>query len=508
MRKFRLARCAYITLLLSLAILPHADAEPGNLDGLDEFVEEAMSIMGIPGLALTVVDSEGVVLVRGYGTRTTGKNETVDGDTVFNIGSMTKAFTATAVGVLTENSDLSWDSLFVDELPYFQAANPYLTSNISIRDGLAHRSGIPGTGYWAPWTNWSRQELVERLEYIEPVATLRNQFFYNNGLFVAAGEVIPQRTGISWDSYVKEKIIQPLGMTRTYTVLRDMPKDNIATPHIKDGDEMRPVPNYPMPHVAPAGSMLSSANDMARWCQLQLSDGSVEGVRVIEEATLREIHSPQMVGGFDFLQLAGYGRQYKLYGLGWFILDYRDELDRLVAHGGSIDGMQSWMAFSPRNQYCVSVLSNGGADGDAVLHAVANFVQDRYLEKSDVDWIESLVKVVHEEISGHRNTLTSRDGADDEIPPTLSKESYTGTYEHPANGPIEVTVENGVFHIRQGIYTGVLEHWRGDTFRTNWDQLSHVTVFGTFLPNPKGQVETFRIRMEGLGSIDYERAGG
>jgi CubicO group peptidase (beta-lactamase class C family) len=494
-----------IFLVLGFSAQAYPESATPNFDGLEEFVIDAMAVMQTPGLALVVVEKDGIVYNQGFGTRTVGAKEPVDGNTIFNIGSMTKAFTSTAIGILIDQSDLEWDSRLSDELPWFRVADPYLTRELTVRDALAHRSGIADSGYWVPWTGMTRKEVVEVMRYIEPMFSVRTQFLYNNPFFVTAGEVIPQRTGKSWDEFVQERILQPLGMNETLTDHRNLSGLNIATPHVWTPGGMTPVPHYALHHVAAAGSILSNTNDMARWCSLQLKNGSVDDIQLIDSVTLHDIHSPQMIGGFDFLKQAGLGNQLQAYGLGWFVLDYRNGKDYLVAHGGSIDGMVSWMVFSPQNGYCIVALNNGGMDSDPVNHAIAGFIQDRYLGLEDAGWIDDVIKPVREEIEGERAAHRSHEGADSTVAPTLARSAYTGEFESTVFGKAIISGSDEGLEIQIGINQGPLEHWRGDIYRTHWSRLAEENGFVTFVTSPKGTVESLVFEPNSYSRQEYKR---
>lgn len=462
-------------------------ARQWHLDGLDEFVEELMEETDIPGLALTVVSNDEVITAKGFGTRTAGKNQPVDEKTVFNIGSMTKAFTATALAVLVQRNELDWDTRLVDKLPYFRLSDPYLTDEMTVRDALSHRSGLPDTGWFYPNIDLSREEIIRRMRYIEPIASFRAEFYYNNAPFVAVAEVIHQVTGKSWDAFLTEEILAPAGMKYTITSHRFLSGENVASPHELDEDgKMTPVPHYPLDGVAAAGSILSNVEDLGRWCRLQLNRGSIEKKEIIKRDVMEEIYKPNITGGWGFLERAGYHNQ--SYASGWSRYDYLDGKDRLLAHGGAIDGARSWIAFSPQNNYCIVLLTNGGPAGDPVNHTITNWIKDRILGIEGNDWKNTLLVPSHKEVLADWAENYSSEGSDSSARHSLPLKDYVGDYFNPLFGDMSISLEGGSLRVRNGFLEGELEHWRADSFRADWSHLGESKGFVSFMVGPMGEV--------------------
>ena len=295
MKKEKHPKIWIVVLLCVLAIAcvfpSYAGAEP--LAGLDAYIEKTMKEWRLPGLAIAVVQGDRIIYMKGYGTREIGKDLPVDENTVFAIGSTSKAFTATALGLLVQDGKISWDDRVTDHLPGFQMADPWVTHEIRARDLLCNRSGLSGVSehLWYA-TDLSRDEIVHKLRYVPFEAGFRYQYAYRNTMFAAAGQIIPAVTGKSWEAFVKERIFAPLGMTRSSTSIEDLQgMDNVATPHMELDGGIVPIKYRNIDNIAPAGGINSSIKDMAQWLRLQVNEGTYEGKSIVAPAVIKETHT-------------------------------------------------------------------------------------------------------------------------------------------------------------------------------------------------------------------------
>ena len=245
-----------VVVALALTLAGPLPAQQGLLKGLDAYVAQALKDWEAPGLAIAVVRHDSVVFARGYGVRELGKAETVDANTIFAIGSTSKAFTAALLGMLVDQGRIRWDDPVTRYLPGFQLYDPYVTREITIRDLLTHRSGLArGDGLWAA-SGYRRDEVIRRVRFLKPSWSFRSQYGYQNIMFLTAGELAGRVYGKSWDEVVRQQIFEPLGMTRTRTsvdALKGM--DDVATPHERIDDAVRPVEWMNIDNIGPAGSI-------------------------------------------------------------------------------------------------------------------------------------------------------------------------------------------------------------------------------------------------------------
>ena len=268
--------------------------EPNPLQGLDAAVERALRDWEMPGLALAIVKDDAVVLSRGYGVRELGQPTPVDERTVFAIGSVTKAFTAAALGMLVDEGKVGWDDPVTEHLPDFQLYDPYVTREITLRDLLTHRSGLPrGDLIWIG-SDFDRAEILRRLRYLPPRWSFRSHYGYQNVLYLAAGQVVAAVTGRSWDEFVRERIFAPLGMTNSSTSVTALADAaNVATPHADVDGRIRPVPYRNIDCIAPAGAINSNVAEMTQWIRTAAGRWSCAGAnRFLSAATMTELFTP------------------------------------------------------------------------------------------------------------------------------------------------------------------------------------------------------------------------
>jgi CubicO group peptidase (beta-lactamase class C family) len=479
-------------LIVGFSGVPHSQASkkqlPEHIAGLDEQVESAMKIMELPGLALTVVDQSGVVVAKGYGVRKKGDPDRVDEKTLFEIGSITKAFTATAIGRLVESGQITWQTPIKKHIPYFELNTPYITDVFTVADALSHRGGYRDSYFYDVVPNMTQKEFIRRLKFGKTSMPFRTGFEYHNALFAVAGKLIPELTGDSWSSYVQKQILTPLGMNATLvTDDKVSEQKNIAIPHVLTLDGMQSFSRRldEVDIIPEVGAIISNANDMARWCQFQISDE--ERSAIINQKTHAEMRSQQTIGTFSWLGKWGYGNTRAGYGLGWMLFDYRGDEDQLVAHGGSVDGVQSWMVYSPKNKYCIAMMSNGDWSGDPVHFAIANWIQDRYLGLDKKNWNSNLQSEQEDMLEGLKQQALKK-GKNSKIPFSQPISEYTGKYTNDSYGDLIVKREGAGLRIQLGNYQTVAEHWRGETFYLNWAQPGDPNAYVTFNVSPKGKI--------------------
>lgn len=322
------------------------DKYSGKLEGI--FIK-GLRDFNVPGMAVAIVKDDEVVLARGYGVKKAGTMQKVDANTLFAIASNSKSFTAAALAMLVDAGDITWDDKVRDHLPYFELYSPYVSSEMTIRDLLCHRSGLATFSGDLVWygTTHSREDVIRRARFLEPVYGFRAAYGYSNIMFLAAGQIVEKVTGKTWDEFVKEKFFGPLDMVSTNTSIRDFqPGANIAMPHNEVAGKNIPIEYVNWDNIGPAGSINSSVNDMTRWLRLQLGKGKFEGVRFWKEQRALEMwenHTPKPVSQWQRENMPS--RHFNGYGLGWELMEY--EGYKVISHGGGYDGMISKTVLVP-----------------------------------------------------------------------------------------------------------------------------------------------------------------
>ncbi len=262
---------------------------------LDAYIERARSEWDVPGLAIAVVQDGKVVVAKGFGVRTLGKPEAVDEHTMFDLASLSKSFTAAAVATLVDEGKLRWDDPVRQHLPRFELADPYRTQNVTMRDLLAHRTGLEAGNFVFLFTSYDTTEVIRRMRYLKERQPFRTGMLYSNLGYTAAGEAAAAAAGMSWSELVRTRLIEPLGMREsTVSVAHDL-MPNHADGHSWIGDKQVPIRSRKPMNILPAAGVNSTASDMAKWLLFQLGDGTWEGKRIISAAAMQEMHEPQVI---------------------------------------------------------------------------------------------------------------------------------------------------------------------------------------------------------------------
>src|SRR5580692_1095457 len=244
---------------------------------LDTYVANSMKTFDVPGMSVAIVKDGKVLVAKGYGVKKLGDPAPVDENTMFAIGSNTKAFTTAALATLVDEGKLAWDDPVYQRMPGFVMYDPYVSHEMTIRDLLTHRSGMGlGEGdllFW-PQSMYTRDEIVHKLRFMKPASSFRSKFAYDNLLYMTAGQIIPAVTGVSWDDYIRQRIFTPLGMNHSNVSNAGIkPTDDVAFPHSRVENKLQVITFENLDNAGPAGSINSCAADMAKWVQLQLNHG-------------------------------------------------------------------------------------------------------------------------------------------------------------------------------------------------------------------------------------------
>lgn len=430
------------------------------LAGFGDVVEKAIADMNVPGLAIAVVAGGEVVYAEGFGHRDVEEKLPMTPDTLFAIGSTTKAMTATVLGMLVDEGKLEWDEPLLTYLPSFRLSDPMTTARITPRDLVTHRSGLPRHDLlWYNNNESTRAEMIARFAYLELTEDLRVKFQYNNLMFMTAGYLAGKLNGTTWEEVVDERLFTPLGMERSNFSVEDSQKDdNFALPYREDDDdEIEEIPFRNIDLIGPAGSVDSTVNEMSRWLLFNLSGGTVGERQLINATTLTEIHSPQMTTGStpDRADIS-----VATYGMGWMIDTYRGH--RRIHHGGGIDGFITSVMFFPDDDLGLVAFNNRGSGLPSLVNQHA---ADLVLDLEEEDWIG-------EALENRKKGKEEQDKAEEkkeatrivDTSPSHPLSDYAGSYADPGYGTLEVrqTGESLEFEIN-GITTP-LEHWHYDVW--------------------------------------------
>jgi CubicO group peptidase (beta-lactamase class C family) len=462
------------------------------MESIGPFVDGQLAAWEVPGCAIAAVRDHDVILATGHGRRDLGAELPVTPDTLFAIGSTTKAFTAATVGALVDDGLLEWERPLRDYLPELRLHDPVVTDRVSIIDLLSHRSGLPRHDLaWLGHPGRSRAELVRRLRFLPLSMDLRQEFQYCNLGYLVAGHVVEVLSGTPWEDYLRTRLLTPLGMGRSNLSADDMSADpDHATACERRQGVVVPVPPRPVNAMAPAGAVNSCAADMARWLLAQLGGGQVDGQAVMSPGTVARQHTPHMLVPEDRTFPASTRHAY---GLGWMIGRYRDH--RLVEHGGGIDGFLTECMLLPDDGIGVAVMTN--TSSSAMAPVVAYRVLDELLGLEPLDWYSSFKARFDAATAGIREARGARRVVR-EAPLPRPLAAYAGEYEHPGYCTLAITVEGDTLRPRLGTMDLSLVHRHYETFDLEWHELGDLShVFSLmFLSDPDGDITALTVPFE------------
>ncbi|XOI97750.1 serine hydrolase [Paenibacillus polymyxa] len=466
-----------------------------SLEGLDEFIDEQLQLWNGVGTAVAVIHKDEVVWQKGYGYRDLESKLEVTPNTLFAIGSSTKAFTAATAALLVDQGILDWDTPVKSYMKDFQMFDPIATERITTRDMLCHRSGLPRhelVWYNSPRT---REELVRTLQYLEPNQDFRNKWQYQNLMYMTAGYLVGQLNEISWEEVVQKSLFDPLGMNSSLFSVDEMQlQTDYACPYIeKDGQNIR-TPFRAIDTIGPAGSINSNLVDMIAWLQFQLHSGEWKGKSLISKEQMKVMHSPQMAfdSPFNSKELP-----VGTYGLGWMIEPYRGHA--MIHHGGAIDGFASQVAFLPEEQIGIVVLSN--THGSIIPYTVAFHIMDRLLGLEPVNWSSKLRKLMGKESAdteaNPENPLEIPIQPDTAVEEKIEEPhitpcdrpytAYAGIYTHPGYGEMSIQETTDGLQATFNAIEMPMEYTGKDTFSVEF-VLFGLKITYTFTLNESSEV--------------------
>lgn len=431
------------------------------LAGLDAEIEQALSDFNAPGMGIAIVVGEQVVYARGFGYRDLDDQLPMTPDSLFAIGSTTKAMTSTVLGMLVDDGLMDWDEPVRRYLPSFNLADSTIAARVTPRDLVTHRSGLPRHDMlWYNFNDGSRAELIARFEHLELTADLRERFQYNNLMYMTAGYLAGELVGSNWEDTVRTRLFEPLGMTRSnFSVAASQDDPDHARPHFEDDGALEEIPFRSIDLVGPAGSVNSSVNEMTHWLAFNLNGGRVGGEALISQATLDDIQSPHMTLPSTSIRddIVPVG-----YGMGWELSVYRGH--RRVAHGGGIDGFVTSVVLFPEDQLGLVAFTNSGSVLPDLVNRVA---ADRILGLEPVNWLgEALER--HLKRKAIQDEAEAKRDADRKMKtrPSHPIADYAGSYAHPGYGVLTISNGRGKDALAMN-FNGIdapLEHWHYDVW--------------------------------------------
>ncbi len=471
--------------------------------GLDTAFARVLKTWHAAGFAVAVIEKNKVVYAKGFGYRDIKNKLPVTPNTLFAIGSCSKAFTVTLIGKLQQDGKLDIDKPVTNYLPELKFYNDAMNNTITLRDMMSHRTGLPRHDLsWYFFNNPSTDSLVMRIQYMEPTFGVRQKWQYNNFMFASQGALVEHLSGKNWGDNIKEKFFLPLGMTRSDVSIPELEKsDDIAVGYgLKKDTIIKKLDYYHIDGMAPAGAINSSVIDMAKWVTAWINNGKFNGKEIIPESFRNEAISSQSV-----IDGALPGKEkpdiyFANYGFGWMLGSYKGHYR--VEHGGNIDGFSASTCFFPSDSVGIVVLSN--QDGSPVPSIVRNLISDRILGLKYHDWNSDLK---HEADKGKQEAdkVKKEKIAPVKHPATHPLGDFAGNYKNPGYGTMKMFVKN------DSLFVGTITH-------TLFLRQANYDVFEVFDVDPKDGIDTadngglelqFRMNLSGdVDAVEGQLEGG
>jgi len=471
-----------------------------DLKALDAYIAKAVTDFGQPGLAVGIVQSGKLVWSKGYGKLDVAMADPVTANSVFYCASLSKAFTACAMGILVDEGKLKWDDKVVDHLPWFKVSDPYVTANMTVRDLLCHRAGFitfDGDLLWYG-TNYTSREILERHAREPLTFGFRTRMGYSNLMLIAAAVLIEKKSELTWDQFITKRIIEPLGMDRTRVENADLATmTDVAMPHVHKGQDpkapLKSMAYQALPGADGACGILSCVTDLAKWDAMWMNEGQLaDGTVFLKKGTWTTITTNQLsneVGPEDNAA----GKHYDGTALGWFTED-RDGY-KIITHSGGMPGFILNHAVVPEKDFAVICLGNGETYS---VFAITDKILNLYLGSGTADPVADMLPGIQRRDERNAKRVADRVAARAKgTSPSLTLTGYAGTYTDKIYGDALVSEKGGTLMVSFApapeLFTGALEHWHYDTFQWNHADPFLEPGYITFLFDADHRITGFKV---------------
>ncbi|MEH7456752.1 serine hydrolase [Bacillus sp. JJ1127] len=430
------------------------------LNTLQETVEKMMKDLHVPGAAVAIIKDGEVIVSEGFGYRNVEKKEVITPQTHFAIGSATKAFGTLSLSLLAQQKKFDWDTPVQSYIPNFSLSDIFASSQITGRDLASHRSGV--SRHDALWysSSLTRKDIVEKIKHLSLDAPFRTAFLYNNLMYATISYMVERITNQTWEQYVTEHILEPLHMQQTnFSVTDSQNTNDYALPYIEDDGEIKEIPFRNIDTVGAAGCINSTIEDMAKWVILHLNQGKSGDHELISSELLQQMYTPHnTIPDQPFLSTPE--SPLNSYGLGWFISAYRGY--KVIHHGGNIDGFTALVSFMPKENIGLVILTNSGST--LLPTYLSTQIYDELLGLETIDWHKRAVEDTEKIKEMMKEATESLPEQIKGTAPSHTLENYTGTFEHPAYGTLQVYKENEKLYVQFMEMDIPLQHHHYDIF--------------------------------------------
>lgn len=492
-----------ILLMLVACGIALAQAQPLSTQAIDALVERSMKTFDVPGIAVGIIKDGQIVYAKGHGVRSLNTRQKMDENTLFGIASNSKAFTTVALGILVDEGKIKWDDKVRDYIPEFKLYNAYVSEEFTIRDLLTHRSGLGlGAGdlmFFPDGSDFTIKDVIHNLRYLKQVSGFRTKYDYDNNLYIVAGEVIARVSGKSWPEFVEERIIQPIGMSKTAALFERLKdQSNVIEGHAPVDGKVQVIARSKLTIGAAAGGINSNVTDLLKWVQVLLAHGKYgegQSKRLFSEEVYQELWTPQTI--IPVRSPGPYKTHFSAYGLGFALSDVNGY--KQVSHTGGLEGMVTQITMIPELNLGIIVLTN--QQEGAAFSSITNQIKDAYFGKTGTDWIADL-SVRRRKALDEAKTLT--DSIWREIASAQQSNHnqdvnlFLGTYSDVWLGRVTISLKDSKLRFdskRSPKLTGEMLPYKGNTFVVKWDDRSmDADAFVSFTLDQEGKAAGFTMR--------------
>lgn len=516
LRKLGTIACVLATLSVitpssfsSTAVVAHPDPDKLELvlSDFETYAITAMKDWAVPGMAIVIVRGGEIIYEKAFGVKELGKEDPVTTNTVFQIGSASKAFTSALAAMLVDDGLLAWDDKVINRLNDFRMYDPWVTTQFMVTDLMAQRSGLAAHAIDSlVMVGFDRQRVLDCLRYVRPVTSFRSSYAYQNNLWLAAAKVIEKISGRSWEENIKKRIFEPLDMRSSSCDMESFVHGrDVASLHHDVGGKIVVLPmDWPyMDWVytyGPAGGINANIKDVSKWLRMQTSGGVYGSMRLIKEESVRFMRAPQTpiprkTGPNQYYCLGWVHREANPYPITW--------------HNGGTSGSKTMIAFMPEAKLGIAVLSN--LVETELPETLAWRFFDSYFGLPWRDWSK-------EALERNRLEAEKEKAMEPKAPlepkPAMEFDRYTGVYSNDLYGPaiVEKADMDLILTVGPKKVKIALRHWDSNIFAGSWNYygVREDAGFVTFTVKGSGRVEGMIVDLlneDGCGVFRKEPSG-
>jgi CubicO group peptidase (beta-lactamase class C family) len=501
-----------LVVFLSAAATAQKKAADSRLQDIDKELQQVLDTWKAAGFAVAVVEKNKVIYAKGFGFRDYEKKHPVTANTLFAIGSCTKAFTCGLLGNLKEHDKIDFDASPRQYIPGFRFFNDEMNDNIIVKDLMSHRTGLPRHDYsWYLFPTDDRDSLVNRIQYQEPFTGVREKWYYNNFMFLLQGVMVEKITGKSWEDNIREQFFGPLGMSTSNLSIGELEKAGEPSfGYEVSNDQIRKMKYYNIAAMAPAGSINSSVNEMTHWLRTWIYGGKFEGKQIIPSSYARDAISAQAVISDGLPSNEHPDVHGSTYGYGWMLASYKGHYR--AEHGGNIDGFSATTSFFPSDSIGIVVLVNQNAS--VVPTVVRNILSDRMLKVTRTNWNKEFKD--RKDKNDKEEAAAGKSKEDNSVNGTKlshATQDYTGRYEFPGYGKFDIIARNDSLYALFKLQKAWLRHRHYDVFDAfpvkdgKADTANMLDPKLNFQTNDMGEIASVTLKLEPtLDAFTFKRA--